>query len=73
MVTLKWGRIPNYILKVKTKPIGFTDSQTIARCENVMEFRKAILCIMDAALTMHANGYVHRDIRWPNRLAGFAF
>lgn len=21
---------------------------------------------MEAALSMHANGYVHRDIRWPN-------
>ena len=33
---------------------------------NIDEFCKAIICVMEAALSMHANRFVHRDIRWPN-------
>lgn len=33
---------------------------------SINEFKKAIVCVMEAALSMHFNGFVHCDIRWPN-------
>jgi len=34
--------------------------------QNINEFIKAIVCVMEAALSMHANNFVHSDIRWDN-------
>jgi serine/threonine protein kinase len=66
MVNLKWGRL-KYHIRIHTKPLGYNFENTRDRISSdINEFRKAILCVMDAALSMHANNFVHRDIRWPN-------
>jgi len=53
-------------MRVVTTPIGYNRNATMDRVDDIEEFKKAIICVMDAALSMHANDYVHCDIRWPN-------
>jgi len=53
-------------MRVVSTPIGYTQDELMDRVKDIEEFKKAIICVMDAALSMHANLYVHCDIRWPN-------
>ena len=55
------------VYKVWIEPIGYTCEAMINRVtRSIREFKKAIICVMEAALSMHANGFVHRDIAWRN-------
>ena len=55
------------VYKVWLEPIGYTYEATMCRVRrSIREFKKAIICVMEAALSMHANGFVHRDIAWRN-------
>lgn len=59
----------NETLEIVTRPIGLTYNEMVKHIdesENQVEFFKAVICVMEAALSMHANGFVHWDIRWPN-------
>lgn len=50
-----------------TIPLGLNFDTMMARIKkNQEEFLKAILSVMEAALSMHANNFVHSDIRWQN-------
>lgn len=52
---------------VRITPIGYNLNYLFEKVnEGVKEFKKAIICVMEAALSMHANKFVHRDIRWDN-------
>lgn len=52
---------------VRITPIGYNSAYLFEKVnESANEFKKAIICVMEAALSMHANGYVHQDIRWDN-------
>jgi hypothetical protein len=64
MIAFRWTA---KYMRVVTQPIGYNHTETMNRVKNdVNEFRKAIACVMNAALSMHDHQFVHRDIRWPN-------
>ncbi|CCI47105.1 unnamed protein product [Albugo candida] len=52
-----------YERTLKLRPVGFTKLPT-----NDSELIPALICIARALVGLHALGYVHRDIRWPNIL-----
>ncbi|CCI45850.1 unnamed protein product [Albugo candida] len=52
-----------YARKFKLQPVGFTKLPV-----NDLELISALLCVARALVGLHALGYVHRDIRWPNIL-----
>lgn len=55
------------MIKIVTFPLGLNHEATKKRAiEKVVEFEKAIINIMDAVLSIHANNFAHCDIRWPN-------
>ena len=57
----------NLRFKVWLEPIGYTNEATMDRIgRSVRDFKKAIICVMEAALSMHVNGFVHRNISWDN-------
>jgi serine/threonine protein kinase len=35
---------------------------------NLVELKKAICSVLNALVVLHQNGYIHRDVRWPNVL-----
>ena len=50
-----------------TRPLCHPSSKTQLNIRfDITEFEKAIVSVMKAALSFHANGFVHCDIRWPN-------
>ena len=59
---------PRYLqYKVWLEPIGYTNEATMDRIgSSLREFKKAIICVMEATLSMHVNGFVHRNISWDN-------
>lgn len=59
---------PRYLqYKVWLEPIGYTYEATMDRIgSSLREFKKAVICVMEATLSMHINGFVHRNISWDN-------
>ncbi|KAL0592614.1 hypothetical protein ABG067_000178 [Albugo candida] len=53
-----------YARKFKLHPVGFTKLP-----RNDLELIPALICVARALVGLHALGYVHRDIRWPNILS----
>ncbi|CCI45216.1 unnamed protein product [Albugo candida] len=47
----------------RLQPVGFTKLPS-----NDLELLPALICVARALVGLHALGYVHRDIRWPNIL-----
>ncbi|KAL0592508.1 hypothetical protein ABG067_000072 [Albugo candida] len=48
---------------LKLRPVGFTKLPS-----NDSELIVALICVARALVGLHALGYVHRDVRWPNIL-----
>ena len=53
-----------YCLMVETYPLGCSHKHLMSRVNKSLEnFEKAIISVMQAALSMHRQGFVHNDIR----------
>lgn len=50
-------------LTFRLEPVGY-----IKRLKSDMELIPALICVARALQGLHARGFVHRDIRWPNVL-----
>ena len=56
---------PNTNLILLLTPICNIDIQSRTK-SNLAEFQELLLCILNALQSIHNQGYLHNDIRWPN-------
>ena len=63
-VTIALGRsIRNGIIRLEIRPVCLEQLPS-----TVEELRTALRCVLTALCALHARGFVHRDVRWPNVL-----
>lgn len=52
---------------IKTWPVGLSTPAVLEKVKsNIVEFRKAIIHIMEGVMSMNVHGFVHCDVRWNN-------
>ena len=75
---LKAGEIPHAVCVIEHKPLYGTSKLAYLKlqpvCVEVLpsdeaQLRRALIAVLRALFELHARGFVHRDVRWPNVLA----